>query len=66
MQIQVGATKSLWMDTLSLPVATWSAMSPVDCVLKASTDMRHETLNDGGPCQPAARVPLASRFYGCG
>lgn len=62
MQIQGGATKSLWMDTFSLPVTMWSPMSPMDCVLKASTDTRPKTLDNGGPCQPAAWVPLALSF----
>lgn len=59
MQIQLGATKSVGMNTLFLLITTWSGISPMGCVLNGPTAMRHRVLNEGSPFQPAVWAHLA-------
>lgn len=59
MQIQLGATKSVWMNTLFWLITMWSRISPMDRVLKAPIAMRQRILNKGSPFQPAVWAHLA-------
>lgn len=59
MQIQLGTTKSVWMNTLFLLITMGSGISPLGCVLKAPTTMRRRVLNKRSPFQPAVWAHLA-------